>query len=158
MGQAAVVLARRLGELDPPNATAYTTRAKDFQQKMESATLIWQQRIDKTGIKEVVTYHKTLNYFFKRFGIANNLQLEPKPGIPPTASHIVDVIDQMKARKIKLVMIENYFDSSVRHKLESEIPGVKVITVPVQVDGIPSAKTNYDLIEQLVKSIEDNSK
>jgi zinc/manganese transport system substrate-binding protein len=80
--------------------------------------------------------------------------LEPKPGIPPTASHLIDVIRQMKERKLKLILIENYFDDSVKNKFINEVPGVQVVRVPVSVGGDAKLDTTEDLIENLVKIFE----
>jgi zinc/manganese transport system substrate-binding protein len=158
LGKAAVLIADRMGELDPPHRDLFRANADKFQKHMEDKTKEWQARLNKTGIKEFVSYHKTFSYFADRFGIKNTLHLEPKPGIPPTASHILQVIDEMKARHLKAVLIENFFDDAVRGKLESEVPGVKVAKVAVYVGGDPSIKTNEQLIEGLVSTLEKMSK
>ncbi|MGZ3694209.1 MAG: metal ABC transporter substrate-binding protein, partial [Bdellovibrionota bacterium] len=77
MGKAAQLLADRLAELDVAHADAYHANANAFQKHLEEKTKDWQARLAKTGIKDVVTYHKTLSYFFDRFGIKNSFQLEP---------------------------------------------------------------------------------
>lgn len=158
LGKAAIVIANRLGELDGTNKDFYMKNAQSFQSLMEKKTKEWQRRLDQIKIKEFVSYHKTLSYFANRFGLKNSLQLEPKPGIPPTASHILQVISEMKARHLKLVLIENFYDDAVKGKLEKEIPGVHVIKVPVAVGGEPEIKTNEQLLEHLVEVIEKNSK
>lgn len=155
MGQAAILVAKRLAEMDPANAKAYLDQASIFSKTMQAKAKEWQTRLSKAGIKEVVTYHKTFSYFLDRFGIASPLQLEPKPGIPPTAAHIVDVVNQMKSRGIRLVLIENYFDAAIRKKLETEIADVKVRVVPVSVEGLPSIMTSEELIDYLVKTFEE---
>lgn len=154
VGKAAMAVADRLGELDSSHRNLFKANAEKYQKQLEEKTKQWKSRIEKTGIKEFVSYHKTLSYFADRFGLKNTLQLEPKPGIPPTAGHIIDVINEMKKRGIKLVLIENYFDDSIKGKLVGDIPGAKVIKVPVSVGGEPSVKTIEDLIEALVKTVE----
>lgn len=154
LGKSAVIIAQKLSDLDSSNGSFYKSNAEKFQKRMEEKNKEWKSRIEKTGIKEVVTYHKTFSYFLDRFGIKSSLQLEPKPGIPPTASHLIEVIDQMKRRNIKLVLIENFFDASMRDKLKTEVPGVKIAMVPVYVGGEPNIKTNEELIENLVRVFE----
>lgn len=73
-----------------------------------------------------MTYHKTLTYFLNRFAIKNEVFLEPKPGIPPTATHLIEVVNLIKARKIPLVLIENYFDLSAGKRVAAEVSGVRV--------------------------------
>lgn len=154
MGTVAVKIAERLGELDPDHAASYSDNAQKFKLRMEEKTKSWQARINKTGIAKVITYHKTLNYFFDRFGIKNPINLEPKPGIPPTAQHILEVVKVAKAQKIKLIMIENFYDTSFADKLISQVPGLRVVIIPVEVGGDPAIKSLDDLYENLVSVIE----
>lgn len=154
LGQIAVIMSERLGELDPGNASQYQKNAKSLQSRLIKKTEDWQARIEKSGIKRIVSYHKTLSYFFDRFQISNEAILEPKPGIPPTSGHILNVIDLMKNKKISLILVENYFDPTVINKIVNELPNIRTETVAVAVDGSPQVKTIDDLFEKLVASIE----
>lgn len=155
LGQAAVLIAKRMAELNPSQKDFYLKNAESFNKHMQDKTKEWADRLKKTGVTEIVTYHKTFTYFCDRFKIECSVQLEPKPGIPPTASHILSVIDQMKKRKLHLVLIENLYDDSVKPKLEQAV-SAKVIKVPVYVEGEPEVTTNEQLIERIVKVIEVN--
>lgn len=156
MGEAALIIAKKMGELDPSSENLYLGNAQAFKSKMESKTVEWKVRLEKTGIKEVITYHKTLSYFLDRFGIQGRAQLEPRPGIPPTANHLLDVIKEMKERKIHLVLVENFYSPSIGSKLKESIPGIKVALVPVSVGGTKDVNSTEDLIEKLVKIFEEN--
>jgi zinc/manganese transport system substrate-binding protein len=158
LGKSAILIAERMGELDGSHKDIFRSNADAFQKRMEEKAKSWKSRIEKTGVKEFVSYHKSFSYFADRFGLRNTLHLEPKPGIPPTASHIIQVIEEMKARHVKVVLIENFFDDSVKGKLEKEIPGVRVIKVPVYVGGEDSIKTNEELIERIVTTLETTAK
>ncbi|MGK5085310.1 metal ABC transporter substrate-binding protein [Bdellovibrionota bacterium FG-1] len=154
MGEAAIRIAERMGSLDTAHAAQFMEKAKAIQNRFQSKTKGWQERIKKSGVKEVVTYHKTLNYFFDRFHLVNAATLEPKPGIPPTASHIMDVIETIKEHKISLIMVENFFEPSVTNRIKESIPTIRVAVVPVSVDGAPGINTLDDLYENLVSTIE----
>lgn len=154
MGQAAVIIAERMGELDAAHAEAFKKNAEEFQKNLEKKTVDWQARIKKTGIKEFVTYHKSMEYFANRFGLKADIQLEPKPGIPPTLSHLLEVITEIKKRKINLVLIENYFDEAPSEKLKTEVPSLRIVRVPISVLGEPKIKTTEQLIENFVRVFE----
>lgn len=154
MGKAAVIVADRLAELDNAHAELYRKNAAAWQKQLEEKTKSWQARLAKTGIKEAVSYHKTLSYFFERFGIKNSYQLEPKPGIPPTASHLLEVIAGMKAKKIRLVLIENFFDSAAGEKIKLSVPDARIERIPVSVGGEPAIHSTEDLVERLVQAVE----
>ncbi len=154
LGKLALVVADRLRELDNTHKAAYNDRAKAFQEMLEKKTKEWQERINKTGVKKVVTYHPTLNYFLNRFGIQNAGYMEPKPGIPPTLGHIIDLINLIKRENVRVVLHENIYETKYAQKLEAEVPGLKVEPVGVSVGSKPELKTNADVYEQLVKAIE----
>ncbi len=158
MGQAAMMIAEKLSELDPGDKTFYSQQAKLFQNHLQEKTKLWEMRIKKTGLKEIITYHKTFGYFLDRFGVTGVMELEPKPGIPPTAGHLLDVISVIKKRNIKLVLIENYYDNSAGEKLKQEIPGLVVLRVPVSIGGEPDVKSTEELMEKVVAAFESVKK
>ena len=153
-GQVAIAIASRLADMDPDNAEIYRSNADKLKSRLDEKTKSWQARIARSGVNKVITYHKTLNYFFDRFGIENPINLEPKPGIPPTAQHIMDVINVAKEQKIRLIMIENFYDASFADRVVREVPGSRAVTVPVEVGGSPAIKTIDDLYENLVSVVE----
>lgn len=154
MGLAAVVLAERLGELDPAHRADYLKRAQDYKKDLETRTKDWQERIKKTGVKEVVTYHNDLLYFLERFGLKAAGYLEPKPGIPPTAQHLMDTINLIKNEKIGVILVENFFDTKIADRLAADVPSAKVRVVGISVGSKPELKTSADVINQLVSAIE----
>lgn len=155
LGQAAVLIAKRLGSIEPGQREFFEKNAAAFQKHLNEKTVLWKERIKKSGVRKVVTYHKTFSYFCDRFAIQCDLQLEPKPGIPPTASHILDVIRQMKEQNIRLVLIENLYEDSVGQKLKQEIKNVIVKRLPVAVEGESGISTNELLIEKIVTAVEE---
>jgi zinc/manganese transport system substrate-binding protein len=152
-GEIAGVIAERLGQLDSAHSAVFAANAKAFQARMKEKTAVWKSRIEKSGVRKAVSYHKTLTYFFDRFGIENPAILEPKPGIPPTSGHILEVIQTMKDQKIGLILVENFFDPSVTKKILSEMPSVRSVTVPVAVGGEAGIEKMDDLYETLVKAV-----
>lgn len=157
VGQAAVIIAERMGDLDPANKDLYKKSAEAMKKSLEEKTKEWKARIEKTKVKSIVTYHKTLNYFFDRFGIDNPIQLEPRPGIPPTAAHLLEVVETMKKKSIHLILIENLYEPTAGEKIQHEFHDAKIVRVPAYVGGEPDITSNAQLIERLVKAIEENS-
>lgn len=153
-GEIAGHIADKLSELDPGHATQFMANAKALQARLQEKTKAWQARIARSHVSKIVTYHKTLTYFFDRFHLQNPAILEPKPGIPPTSGHIIEVIELIKAQKIPLVLVENYFDPSVTKRIKQDVPSVRTETVAVSVDGAPEVKSIDDLYESLVKAVE----
>lgn len=158
VGKAALLIADRLAELDPAQKNVFKDNAKKFNQHMIEKTTAWKARLAKTGVKEIVTYHRYLGYFCHRFDLICNLQLEPKPGIPPTATHLISVLEQIKRKKISIILIENLYLSDAGEKLKQSVPTLKIARVPVSVDGEPDVYTNEQLIEKIVSTLEKEVK
>ncbi|HAZ14680.1 MAG: hypothetical protein A2X86_12540 [Bdellovibrionales bacterium GWA2_49_15] len=152
-GQIALFIAERLGELDSEHKETFVKNAQAIQTRLQEKTKVWQNKIDHSGIKKIVTYHKTLTYFLNRFHLENPAILEPKPGIPPTSGHIMAVIQLIKEQKISLILVENFFDPTVTEKIKNNVPTIRSATVAVAVDGAPNIATIDELFETLINTV-----
>ena len=156
LGDVAVRLGEKMGELDTKNKDAYLQRAQAFKTTLQEKTKSWQARIAALKNKKLITYHPSLNYFIQRFGLSVENYIENKPGIPPTAQHTLDLIRIMKTAGIKLILVDNFFDTKVAERIAKDVPGAKVASVGIAVGSTPDLKSTIDVIEQLVKVIEAN--
>ncbi len=154
VGDLAVKVAERLAELDPKNRALYESRARTYRDQLVTKTQEWQARIQASGVIKVITYHPSLNYFLQRFELIAASHLEEKPGIPPTAQHILKVIDTIKREKIKWILVDNFFDTKIADRVAKDVPTSKVRTVGVAVDSGPGLATIDDVIEKLVQAVE----
>ena len=154
-GVIAEQIAKRLAQIDPKNGSLYSKRALALKTRLAIKTKEWQKRILKSGHKKVVTHHKTLTYFFDRFGIKVPAILEPLPGISPTAPHILSVIKTSAREGVRLILVENFFDHSAAKRVARDVPGVKVKSVPVAVGGAADVTTIDALYENLVRTFEN---
>lgn len=96
-GTIAVALARRLGELDAKNATAYQQRAAEVQDRLRAANNALRSQVpsDVTA----VLYHEDGDYFMGRMSVKVLGYLEPLPGVPPTARHLVELSTRMRGKQ-----------------------------------------------------------
>ncbi len=154
VGEMAVIIAKRLSSLEPKFESFFQKNAKALESRLAKKTKEWQKRIDKLTVKKLVTHHKTLSYFFDRFGIESIAMLEPLPGVPPTANHILKVIKSAKQKGVKKIFVENYHSDLVAKKVASDVGGVTVASVPVAVLGTEKIKKSDDLFEELVSQLE----
>jgi zinc/manganese transport system substrate-binding protein len=148
----------KLSQKDPANAPYYAQRAADFDRRLGEAQQRWKSMMAPyKGIK-VVTYHRSWANFADAFGIDVIGYVEPKPGIPPTPQHTLDVIQAMRAQGIKLIIVEPYFDSKTPNSIASQTGG-QVLVLPPSVGGVPAASdylklfdTNINLLVGAIKS------
>ncbi|MGE0764247.1 MAG: metal ABC transporter substrate-binding protein [Bdellovibrionales bacterium] len=157
-GVAADLISQKMGELDSAHATLYGQRSTALKKRLAQKTTQWQKRIEATQIRKVVTYHKTLNYFLLRFGLEAVDYLEPKPGIPPSAQHTLELINKIKVQKIPLILIENFYDDKSAERIAKAVKSVRVRQVAAAVTATPHVATLDDLYEQLVRAIESGDK
>jgi len=95
--------------------------------------------------KEVACYHKEWDYFSKEFGLPCFDYIEPKPGIPPTPGHVLEIINAMRQRKIQVLLSTNYYDRNQVQEV-AQRTGAKAVIVPSNTGGAPGVTTYFDLV------------
>jgi len=101
---------------------------------------------------ELVTYHKSWVYFCKLFGLKEADTVEPKPGIPPSAKHVTQLIKMMQDRNIRLLLAENYFPQNEVRNIADKVNAEPVI-VPLYVDGDKGVDDYFKLVDLWVDSL-----
>jgi zinc/manganese transport system substrate-binding protein len=120
-------IAEALARADPANGARYRERAAAFAKDAEAS---WQKgRAAVAGMpsRTIVTYHRSWVYFASCFGLEVVNTVEPVPGIPPTAKHLAEVEQDIRARKVGVLLQEPYFSPDAGKMLGRDT-GVKVIT------------------------------
>ncbi len=101
---------------------------------------------------EIVTYHKNWVYFCRLFGLKEAGTVEPKPGIPPSAKHVADLIKQMRAEKIRILLAANYFPRKEVQGVADKVNAEAVI-VPLYVGGADNTGDYFELVDHWVNSL-----
>src|ERR1700737_3565059 len=103
-------IAAKLGELDPADTSYFQERFQDFDKRLSVAEQKWESEMKPFRGRKVVTYHNSFPNFGKHFGLNVIGYVEPRPGIPPTPSHTIELIGLMKRENCKVILVEPYFD------------------------------------------------
>ena len=154
IAKVADALATRLGELDAPNAAAFTSRKDDFLKRWQAATQRWER--DGASLKgaPVVVHHKEYSYLIRWLGMREVASLEPKPGIPPTPAHLASLVEQMKREPAKLIIYSAYNGPQAAQFL-AERTAIPAVELPYSVGGSARAKDLFglfdDTLERLLK-------
>jgi zinc/manganese transport system substrate-binding protein len=136
----------RLSRLDAPNAAYYAQREEDFEKRLTAAEQRWKAQMAPYKGGKVVTYHKSWTNFADAFGLNVVGYIEPKPGIPPTPQHTLDVINLMKAQNVKIILVEPYFDTKTPNSIAANT-GAKVLVIPPSVGGVPQVSDYFKLFD-----------
>jgi ABC-type Zn uptake system ZnuABC Zn-binding protein ZnuA len=139
-------IAAKLSELDPENTAFFQQREKDFEQRLAEADKKWQAEMAPYRGRKIVTYHRSWPNFAKHFGLDVVGYIEPRPGIPPTPSHTIELVNMMKRENIKIQLIEPYFDLKTPDSIAS-MTGGKVVQIMPSVGGKPQITDYFKLFD-----------
>lgn len=153
-------IAGKLGELDPADAAYFQQRFADFDKRLSDAEKRWDGEMAPYRGRKVVTYHRSWPNFAKHFGLDVVGYVEPRPGIPPTPSHTIELINLMKRENVKVMLIEPYFDLRTPNNVGSQT-GAKVLVMPPSVGGEKGTEDYFKLFDYniaLLKQAFDSTK
>jgi zinc/manganese transport system substrate-binding protein len=145
-------IAQSFAAVDPPNAATYDANYKKFEAAINAKLQQWGATMLPFKGQHVAAYHDSWPYFGHRFGLEIDIFLEPKPGIPPSPSHLAEVITQMKAQKIKAIIVEPYHDRKIAERVASAT-GAKVVDFAQYPGALPDTDTYVKLIDALVSRL-----
>lgn len=147
-------IARKLSALDPSGATEYRANLAAFEARLTEGEKRWDAMLGPFAGREVVTYHNSWPNFLKRFRLKAAGYIEPKPGIPPSPAHVVQLVNLMRARRIPVILMEPYFDERTPKSIAQKT-GAKLLTFIPSVGGVPAAKDYVALYDYDVKLLAD---
>jgi zinc/manganese transport system substrate-binding protein len=135
-----------LERVDPSNKTFYETNLKKFDDQIDTKLKDWQTKMASFRGTKLIAYHNEWVYFETRFALKIVDFMEPKPGIPPTPSQLVKVINEIKTNNIKVIISSPYFTTS-SSDVVSKQTGAKELTLATSVGAFSSIKNYFDLFD-----------
>jgi zinc/manganese transport system substrate-binding protein len=132
--------------LRPGDRAYFDQRLADFTGRLDAAEKRWMAMMAPYKGTKVVTYHRSFPNFAERFGLEIVGYVEPRPGIPPTPQHTLDLINEMKRQKVKVVLVEPYFDLKTPTAIGRET-GARVLVMPPSVGGVKEASDYFALFD-----------
>jgi len=152
IGRVATALAQRMGEVDPANASYYQARYRDFAKRWDAAIQRWQKEAAPLKGVAVVAHHKSWAYLDRWLGIREIAELEPKPGVEPTAAHLEEVLALLKREPARMVIRSAYEDSRASEWLASRAR-IPAVMLPFTVGGTDQAKDLFGLYDDTVQRL-----
>ena len=145
-------IAQTFSTVDRGNASFYQANLKTFNDRIDKKIAEWTRLMEPYRGTKVVTYHKSFEYFAQRFGIEIIGQLEPKPGIEPTPTHINALIPRAKEEGVKLLMVEPFRPRKTPEYVAEAI-GAKLLVIPEKVGGNEKARDYFSLFDYDIAQI-----
>jgi zinc/manganese transport system substrate-binding protein len=148
----AIQISQRLSQIHPEDATYFAGRLQDFKVRMNEANKRWTAALAPYRNAKIVTYHRSWPNFTRRYGLNVIDYVEPKPGIPPSPSHTFELINQMKAQQVKVILVEPFFDLKTPNSI-AERSGAKVVVMYPSVGGTPETGDYFKLFDRNVDAL-----
>lgn len=130
----AQAIAKKLSELQPGDAAYFAGRVRDFETRLTEAEKRWDAMMAPYRGTKIVTYHRSWPNFVEHFGLDVIGYIEPKPGIPPSPAHTLQLTAEMKRQNVKLMFVEPYFDLKTPNAIGRDT-GAKVLVMAPSVGG-----------------------
>lgn len=139
-------IAAKLAKLDPTGKPTFDVNLATFESRMSEKEKEWEAKMAPYAGTKVITFHDSWPNFAKRFRLDIVGHVEPKPGIPPSPSHTLQIINLIIAEKVPIILIEPYFDAKTPNSI-AEKTGATVVTFYPSVGGVPEIKNYFELFD-----------
>jgi len=144
------LIADRLIALDPSGKSAYEANLKAFNEDLAKRLPAWTAAMAPLHGAPYVSYHRDWNYFAHRYGLVSVGEIEPKPGIPPTASHTAELIGTMKAGKVRFILTDPWFEARTGEFLAKET-GARILLLCLYPGGAADAATYLEAVDHNIR-------
>jgi zinc/manganese transport system substrate-binding protein len=146
-------IAERLETIDPQHVKAYQANLARFTQSLKERIAGWEKAFAPFKGTEVITYHKSWIYFVEWAGFDEVAFVEPKPGLPPSAGHVAQVLGVIKRRKVPLILQEDWYPAASSEEL-ARLGGARLVRVPGQTrEGQSYADHIGQIVEETVGAL-----
>jgi zinc/manganese transport system substrate-binding protein len=148
----AKALAERLSQLDSSNASYYATRGKDFDARWQAAIQRWDAQATPLRGMKIVVMHRDQVYLCNWLGLDEVAAIEPKPGVPPTAGYLGELVSKLTATPPKAILINGYNDPKAAKWLSGRVHA-PVVVLPFSVGGDAQAKDLFGLFDDTINKL-----
>jgi len=131
-----------LARLAPDSRASFEANRREFLKKLDTEMQRWTKLMEPMRGAKVVVYHPDFIYLLTRFGLVQLGTLEDRPGIPPSPQHLVQIIRQMKAESVKVILVEPWNDLKLAERVAAEVPGARALVMATAVGAVKGAD-NY---------------
>ncbi|MDH3587811.1 MAG: zinc ABC transporter substrate-binding protein [Gammaproteobacteria bacterium] len=147
-------LAQRLSQLDSVNQNNYSDRLQSFQSRWETATMSWEQRGEILNGLRLVSHHRAFSYLADWLDLDIVATLERKPGIPPSASHLVSLIELLSPNPPAAVVRAPYANEKPSLWLTERLD-IRLLRLPYTVNETDGPVDLFELFDMTLAALEE---
>jgi len=130
-------------QVNGDNADAYKANARELLLKLRDKREEWREKLAPYGGAKVIDYHPSWIYFVEAFGLVLVMNVEGRPGIPPSGGRVSTVVKQCKLQGVRALLIQTFYPHGSSKSI-GEAAGIPVLRLPDQPGGLGDGKpTDY---------------
>jgi len=141
----------------PEHAADFVKNRDAYLARLDAKIAEWQAALAPIKGTKFVSYHEHWPYFAERFGLVYFGTIELKPGIDPTPRHIEELIKEMKANHVPIVVREPQFPEKVPALIAKQT-GATLVTLPIMPGGVPHTDTYIEMMDYIVHTLVNAAK
>ena len=140
---------RRLIVIDPGHRAAYEQRLQSFKQRWEIAVQRWEALAQSLRGRPIVVHHKSFSYLIDWLGMMEVGTLEPKPGIPPTATHLEELLRTLRTTPPIAIIRTAYEPSDASDWLAKKIAR-PAMALPYTIGGDEQSSNLFEMFDRTI--------
>jgi ABC-type Zn uptake system ZnuABC Zn-binding protein ZnuA len=141
-----------LARVDPANASIYEANRQTFLARLNAKLAEWETKLSALKTVPIVAYHNSWPYFARRFRLDVVGFIETKPGVPPSPSHLAEIVRSMRERSARIVMREPHEPERDVAFVANKV-GAKVVTLAASVGALPKTDDYISLFDVNVEAL-----
>jgi zinc/manganese transport system substrate-binding protein len=142
-------IAERMKQLRPADGAAFDAGFDKLLADLKTRAPAWDAAAKPLAGLKVVAYHRSWSYVERWLKLDEVGEVENKPGIPPSPSHLAELIAAMKAQSARAIMVEDFYNRGIAEDV-AEKTGAKVLPMPSDVGAKPAIKSYFDLVDAVL--------
>ncbi len=148
----AKALSAKLAAIDPAGADYYAARAADFDRRWSEAMTHWQAKAASLIDVPVVVMHRDQAYLLRWLTLKELAAIEPKPGVPPSAGYLGQLVTKLSSTPPKMILVNAYNDPKAANWLSNRVHA-PVVVLPYSVGGSAGAKDLFGLFDDTLDKL-----
>ncbi len=149
MAALAFGVAHQLCHLDKAGCGFYEQSLAHFDQRWQTAMQVWQLKLAPLKGKQLVQYHESFDDLAHWLGMRVVANVEPVPGVPPSASHLEKLLKRLADQQVVMVIQEHFRDREATEWLAKQRQ-VKWQVLPSDVGAIAQSKDLFSWFNEIV--------
>lgn len=135
-----------LASADPASRSYYEGNLQRYEKQIDQTLATLKEKAKALHGKKIITYHEDISYLCSFYGLEKIGTIEVKPGVPPTASHLMHLQNDSKDAGVFCIIHNQSQASKLPQKLGREL-SVPVVKIANAVGATPEASTWLKLQE-----------